>query len=295
MNHCPVLDPRLDALIPLLKADLDATGWPVDRHGLGLRHLAMRISERSGEMLITLIASTDDLPGLESLAQAWMERWPALVGVCLNRQPHPGNVLFGAETQMIAGRGWLLEQFAELELRIAADTFFQVNTSQAERLVPLLSEALGPASGVLLDAYCGIGTFGLPMAAQGWNVLGVEQHPGAISLANDNALHNGLEQWARFEVGAVAERLEDLLGGTPPVRALLVDPPRKGLEPAALEAIRSNPPARMAYLSCDPASLARDLGRLCGPDGAYRIDWIQPIDFFPNTSHVECLTALTRR
>jgi 23S rRNA (uracil1939-C5)-methyltransferase len=295
MNHCPVLDPRLDALIKPLKADLEATGWPVDRHGLGLRHLALRIGQRTGELLITLIASSADLRGLEDLAQAWMERWPSVVGVCLNRQPQPGNVLFGAETRVIAGRGWVLERFADLELRIAADTFFQVNTSQAERLVPLLSEALGSASGLLLDAYCGIGTFGLPMAARGWSVLGLEQHPGAIALANNNAIQNGLEQRTRFEVGAVAERLADLLGATPPVMALLVDPPRKGLEPAVLDAVRREPPARMAYLSCDPATLARDLGQLCGPDGPYRIDWIQPIDFFPNTSHVECLAAMTRR
>jgi 23S rRNA (uracil1939-C5)-methyltransferase len=295
MNHCPVLDPRLDALIPSLKADLEATGWPVDRHGHGLRHVALRIGERSGELLITLIAASGDLPGLESLAQAWMERWPTVVGVCLNRQPQPSNVLFGAETQVIAGRGWVLEHFADLELRIAADTFFQVNTSQAERLVPLLSEALGPANGLLLDAYCGIGTFGLPMAARGWNVLGLEQHPGAIALANSNALHNGLGQRARFEIGAVADCLGDLLGAASPVMALLVDPPRKGLEPAVLDAVQRNPPARMAYLSCDPATLARDLDQLCGPDGPYRIAWIQPIDFFPNTSHVECLTAMTRR
>ncbi|MFO0017732.1 MAG: 23S rRNA (uracil(1939)-C(5))-methyltransferase RlmD [Synechococcaceae cyanobacterium] len=299
MNHCPVLDPRLDALIAPLKADLEATGWPVDRHGQGLRHLALRIGQRSGDMLITLIASSADLPGLEPLAQTWMQRWPTVVGVCLNRQPKGGNVLFGAETLVVAGRGWVLEQFADLKLRIAADTFFQVNTSQAECLVPLLSEALGPPSGWLLDAYCGIGTFALPMAARGWSVLGVELHPGAIALATSNAAENGLAPRARFEVGGVAEHLGDLLG-TPsplmgPLTALLVDPPRKGLEPAAVEALRRHPPERMAYLSCDPATLARDLGLLCGPEGPYRIDWVQPIDFFPNTSHVECLTALMRR
>ena len=295
MNRCPVLDPRLDALIAPLKADLEASGWPVDRHGRGLRHLALRIGQRHGDLLITLIASSADLPGLEPLAQAWMERWPALVGVCLNRQPQPGNVLFGSETRAIVGRGWVVERFADLELRIAADTFFQVNTAQAERLVPLLSEALGPASGLLLEAYCGIGTFSLPLAARGWNVLGLELHPGAIALAQDNARHNGLDHQATFRVGAVAESLGDILGGASAVGALLVDPPRKGLEPAVVAAVRRDPPERMAYLSCDPATLARDLGQLCGPAGPYQIAWIQPIDFFPNTSHVECLAALTRR
>jgi 23S rRNA (uracil1939-C5)-methyltransferase len=295
MNRCPVLDPRLDALIAPLKADLEASGWPVDRHGQGLRHLALRIGQRRGELLITLIASSADLPGLEPLAQAWMDRWPSLVGVCLNRQPQPGNVLFGSDTRVIVGRGWVLERFADLELRIAADTFFQVNTAQAERLVPLLSEALGPASGVLLEAYCGIGTFSLPLAARGWTVLGLELHPGAIALAQDNARHNGLDHQASFRVGAVSDLLGEFLGADSPVGALLVDPPRKGLEPAVVEAVRRDPPMRMAYLSCDPATLARDLGQLSGPEGPYRIDWIQPIDFFPNTSHVECLAALTRR
>ena len=295
MNHCPVLDPRLDALIAPLKADLEATGWPVDRHGRGLRHLALRVGERSGELLICLIASDADQPGLDALAQEWMGRWPTLVGVCLNRQPDPSNVLFGAETRVIAGRGWLVERFADLELRIAADTFFQVNTGQAERVVPLLREALGPASGLLLDAYCGIGTFSLPLAASGWSVLGLELHAAAIALANRNAQANGLEERARFQVGAVADNLNDLLAADPVVMALLVDPPRKGLEPAVIEVVRRRPPPRLAYLSCDPATLARDLGQLCGPEGPYRIDWIQPIDFFPNTSHVECLAALTRR
>ena len=295
MNHCLVLDPRLDALIAPLKADLEASGWPVDRHGRGLRHLALRIGQRSGELLITLIASDAEQPGLDRLARVWMERWPQLVGVCLNRQPEANNVLFGAETLVIAGRGWLVERFADLELRIAADTFFQVNTAQAERIVPLLIEALGSPSGSLLEAYCGIGTFTLPLAASGWTVLGLELHAGAIDLATDNAAHNGLRDRVRFQLGAVADSLSAHLGVDCAVRALLVDPPRKGLEPVVLEAVCRQPPARMAYLSCDPATLSRDLSQLCGPEGPYRIDWIQPIDLFPNTSHVECLAALTRR
>ena len=295
MNHCPVLDPRLDALIAPLKADLEASGWPVDRHGRGLRHLALRLGQRSGELLLTLIASEPHLPGLADLGRDWLRRWPELVGVCLNLQPQPNNLLFGPETRVIAGRGWLLERFADVELHIAADNFFQVNTAQAERVVALLQEALGPADGLLLDAYCGIGTFALPLAARGWSVLGLELQASAIALANRNAAHNGLQQRARFQAGAVGDHLSALLNADPPATAVLVDPPRKGLEPPALEALRRQPPPRLAYLSCDPGTLARDLGQLSGSEGPYRIDWLQPIDFFPNTSHVECLAALTRR
>ena len=135
LNHCPVLDPRLDRLIAPIKRDLESTAWPVDRHsggeGGGLRHLALRVGHHSGEVLITLIASHERLPGLAALAADWMRRWPEVVGVCLNLQRQSGNRLMGEETRVIAGRGEIREHFAGVALRIAADSFFQVHTTQA--------------------------------------------------------------------------------------------------------------------------------------------------------------------
>ncbi len=300
MARCPVLDPRIDALIAPLKADIEASDWPIDRHGNdslavegpGLRHLGLRVGAATGELLITLISSHDDLPGLEALAEAWCERWPELVGVCLNLQPLPTNRLMGDETRVIRGREWLHEIFAGLRFRIAADTFFQVNTGQAERLVPHLIEALGPApaGGSLLDAYCGIGTYSLPLAAAGWQVSGLELHEGSVALARLNASANGLEERTDFEQADVPLVLEERLQG---VQALVLDPPRKGLNPVAIAAILAARPDRIAYVSCDPAALARDLAQLCG-SGVYRLNWVQPVDFFPNTSHVEALAALER-
>ncbi len=300
MARCPVLDPRIDALIAPLKADIEASDWPIDRHGNdpeavegpGLRHLGLRVGAATGELLITLISSHDDLPGLEALADAWCERWPELVGVCLNLQPLPTNRLMGDETRVIRGREWIHESFAGLRFRIAADTFFQVNTRQAERLVPHLIEALGPApeGGCLLDAYCGIGTYSLPLAATGWQVTGLELHPGAVTMARLNASANGLEDRASFEQADVPQVLEERLQGQ---QALVLDPPRKGLNPFATAAILAARPERIAYVSCDPAALARDLAQLCG-SGVYRLNWVQPVDFFPNTSHVEALAALER-
>jgi 23S rRNA (uracil1939-C5)-methyltransferase len=246
----------------------------------------------TGELLITLISSHDALPGLEDLAALWRERWPDLAGVCLNLQPLPTNRLMGEETRAILGRPWITESFAGLRFRIGADTFFQINTRQAERLIPFLREALGPGpgDGSVLEAYCGIGTYSLPLAAAGWQVLGLELHPGAVAMARLNAATNRLESRARFEQADVPRALEERLQG---MEALVLDPPRKGLTPAAVAAIRARPPARIAYISCDPASLARDLAQLCG-GGPYRLAWVQPIDFFPNTSHVEALAALER-
>ncbi|MCS5698718.1 23S rRNA (uracil(1939)-C(5))-methyltransferase RlmD [Cyanobium sp. FGCU-52] len=291
MNQCPVLDPRIDRLIQPIKSDLEASGWPVDRHGHsgGLRHLGLRVGQHSGEVLITLIASQRDLPGLEELAQEWLSRWDEVVGVGLNLQPEPTNQLMGARTDTLVGRGWLNESFAGLDVRIAADTFFQVHTLQAERVVPWLIEAFGTPDGRLVDAYCGIGTYSLPLAAAGWRVQGVEQHPGAVDLARHNAAANGLADRAGFECHDVAQVLAERLSDA---NALFVDPPRKGLDAGSLAAIQAARPQRLAYLSCDPATLARDLGRLCA-EGVYELRWVQALDLFPNTSHVETLAVLS--
>ena len=291
MNQCPVLDPRIDRLIQPIKSDLEASGWPVDRHGHsgGLRHLGLRVGQHSGEVLITLIASQRDLPGLQELAQEWFSRWDEVVGVDLNLQPEATNQLMGARTDTLIGRSWLNESFAGLEYRIAADTFFQVHTQQAERVVPWLIEAFGAAKGRLVDAYCGIGTYSLPLAAAGWRVQGVEQHPGAVDLARHNAAANGLADRAGFECHDVAQVLAERLSDA---TALFVDPPRKGLDAGSLAAILEARPQRLAYLSCDPSTLARDLGRLCAA-GLYDLRWVQALDLFPNTSHVETLAVLS--
>ena len=295
LNHCPVLDPRIDALIAPLKADLEASPWPVDRHGGGgLRHLGLRVGANSGEVLITLVASNARLSGLEQQAAAWMARWPAVVGVGLNLQPEATNRLMGETTRTLAGSATLEEHFVGLRLQIGADTFFQVNTAQAEAVVPLLLEGLGATPGRLIDAYCGIGTYSLPLARRGWQVEGIEQQASAVALAQRNADLNGLEASLRFHCRDVAEVLAARLAEGD-LQALLLDPPRKGLAGGVIAAIRAAPPPRLLYLSCDPATLARDLGLLCSEEGPYRPVWVQPLDFFPNTSHVECLALLERK
>ena len=163
--------------------------------------------------------------------------------------------------------------------------------------MPLLLQGLGgsqdPATNtdsLLLDAFCGIGTFSLPLAAAGWRVHGIEQHPPAVALAQLNAAGNNLSDRATFEIAAVAAALPALLDSA---EALLLDPPRKGLETHVMAAILATPPRRLLYLSCDPATLSRDLGLLCAE--VYTARSVQPIDFFPNTSHIEALAVLERR
>ena len=295
LNRCPVLDPRIDALIKPLKQDLEASGWPADAdlHGEpGLRHLGLRVGVRTGELLITLVSATAELNGVKTLAEEWMNRWPALAGVTLNLQPRRSNTVLGAITHTLAGRDCISERFCDLQLLLGTTTFFQVNTERAEQIVIVLRDwllQLGDCKR-LIDAYCGIGTISLPIAAAGIGVVGLEINPASVQQARQNAALNGITE-ASFEAGDVALLLGDYLRDHD---ALVVDPPRKGLTPDVLDAILNCPPKSLAYLSCDSATLARDIKRLVSDNGPYAIDRIQPVDFFPQTTHLECLVLMKR-
>ena len=295
LNHCPVLDPRLDALIAPIKRDLELTGWSMDsdlQGQPGLRHLGLRIGVRTGEVLITLISATSNLEGIDNLSAEWMRRWPQLKGVTLNLQPKRSNTVFGEQTLCLQGQDAIEERFCNLSLELGTTTFFQVNTPRAERVVEQIRDWLSrsQANQRVIDAYCGIGTIALPLAAAGHRVTGLEISRASVRHAERNASRNRLTT-TRFLDGDVARHLRELL---PMHDALVVDPPRKGLDAAVLAMILNQPPQRLVYLSCDPATLARDLKQLAGDSGPYRIDRVQPMDFFPQTSHLECLVLMSR-
>ena len=296
LNHCPVLDPRLDALVEPIKRDLDATGWPAD-HDLidnqGLRHLGLRLASASGDILITLISSHADLPGLEDVAQSWLQRWPAVQGVCLNLQPKANNLVLGRTTHCLAGVPTIEEQFCGIKLSLSSTTFVQVNTPQAERIVQLLTDwlSLQCAGGRVVDAYCGVGTIALPLAKAGFDVQGLELNPDSMEQARLNDMHNGLSSRCVFHSGDVAELLASQLEDC---QALVLDPPRRGLDRRVVASILDQPPAFLAYLSCDPATQARDLKALLSPAGSYALEILQPVDFFPQTTHLESLALLKR-
>ena len=296
MNQCPVLDPRLDELVRPMKDDLDATGWPADHDLLasgGLRHLGLRLGHHTGEILVTLISSRPKLPGLEELATRWLERWPQIKGVCLNLQPKRNNLVLGPETYVVAGSDSIKERFCGTVLQLSSTTFFQINTPQAERIVTILADWLqehAPQSQVI-DAYCGIGTISLPLAQRGLSVIGLELHQASVDQALISAMQNDLSKSCDFIAGDVVDLLEQKLQTAD---ALVLDPPRKGLDPKVIDIILDQPPGLIAYLSCDVATMARDLKALIQPNGPYELDRLQPVDFFPQTTHLECLGLLRR-
>jgi len=293
LNQCPVQDSRLNPLLAEIKQDIQQLGWSIydeRRHQGRLRHLSLRIGRRTGEMLLTLIATDWNLKDLEVQAQKWLTRYPKLVGIFVNRNPNRTNVIFGSETRCVAGQPYLREEFAGLEFQLLPETFFQVNTEAAEALLNAIAQQLAlQGDEVLVDAYCGIGTFTLPLAQRVRQAIGLEVQPASVEQAQLNAQRNGISN-VIFKTGTV-ETLLPQLGITPDV--VLLDPPRKGCDREVIETLLDTLPGRIVYISCKPATLARDLKLLC-QTGSYQLTHVQPADFFPQTSHVECAAFLVR-
>ncbi|MEL7417442.1 MAG: 23S rRNA (uracil(1939)-C(5))-methyltransferase RlmD [Cyanobacteria bacterium J06555_3] len=294
LNQCPVQDERLHPLLREVKQDIQARGWSIyneTTHQGKLRHLSLRIGQNTGEILLTLVTIDPQLAEIEAQAQLWMERYPELVGVCLNLNRDRTNAILGQTTYTILGKPYLREMFAGVELHIAADTFFQVNTSAAELLLESILQQLAlTGSETVVDAYCGVGTFTLPIAKQVKQAIGIELSTTSIEQANANAALNQISN-VTFYAGKVRDWLPEITANPD---LLLLDPPRKGCDQQVIDAILRLQPTRIAYISCKPATIARDIRLLCD-SGKYRLGVVQPADFFPQTTHVECCALLYRR
>jgi 23S rRNA (uracil1939-C5)-methyltransferase len=263
----PLLDPRLNAALAALRPSLRA--HPQTR----LRALTLRANTR-GEVLALLAGAGD----LAALAQGWRDAFP-LAGVVVRRRER---------TTTLLGSDFLRETIAGRSLRISASSFFQVNTAQAETLVGLALAWLAPEPGMrLLDLYCGVGTFALPLAAAGAQVLGIEEHAGAVADAQASAREQHLP--LELRLGTVEALLPTITG---PLDAVLLDPPRRGCAPEALAALAALAPRHLLYVSCHPGTLARDLRLLVGH--GYRVRRVQPVDMFPQTHHVETAVLIDR-
>ncbi len=314
LNQCPIQDQRLNLLLKEIKQDITRRRWKIydeNKHIGVLRHLSLRIGEKTGEILLTLVVNGSEenleklLPGITVEAKKWLEDYSRLVGVCLNYNCKTTNTIFGQQTVCIAGKSYVREKFNGLEFQLTPNTFFQVNTKAAEKLIEVVFEELVlSGSEIIVDAYCGVGTFTLPLAKYlqdvGHNdsleigkrksmVIGLEVQQVAIERARFNAEINNLTN-VHFYVGKV-ESLLPQLEVKPDV--VLLDPPRKGCDRSVLETLLEILPERIVYISCKPATLARDLKFLCST-GKYYLSKVQPADFFPQTAHVECAAFLVR-
>ena len=260
--------------------------------GKGLiRHIYVRVNA-AGESLCCVVANGKQLPREPELAALIQSAAPRTVGVVLNTNTRPGNVILGDKYRTIWGRDFLMDTLCGLEFKLSVPSFYQVNRAQAEVLYSKVLEFAGlTGRETVLDLYCGTGTITLCLAKEAKRAIGAEIVPPAVADARENAARNGIENVDFFcgDAAAVAARLE-AEGLKPDV--ITVDPPRKGLSPEVIASIAGMGPERVVYVSCDPATLGRDVKLFAG--FGYRADRACAVDMFPATRHVESVVLLTR-
>ena len=258
-----------------------------------VRHIYVRVGEKSGESQLTLIAATRKLPALDELVRRLRAREPSLTGILINHNQRGDNVILGDRTDVLWGEPMLEDRLCGHSFLLSPEAFYQVNHAQAERLYACAVDFAGlTGEETVLDLYCGAGTITLALAERAKTVIGVEIVPEAVENARQNAARNGMAnvEFLCADTGQAARQLAQR-GVRPEV--LVVDPPRKGLDEPARDAILKMLPPRVVYVSCDPATLARDVAELCG--AGYALERAQAFDLFPRTSHVETAALLVYR
>lgn len=297
LNQCPVQDPHFDRFLAQIKLDIQDQGWRIydeKTHQGTLRHLSLRIGRRTGKILLTLVTRSWEIPGIEEQAEQWLNQYSNLSGVMLNLNRDRTNAILGKETRCIAGDEYIEEIFAGLRFQLRAETFFQIYTEQAEAMVEQILRWLQlEGTETLIDAYAGIGTLTLPLAKQVKKVIAIESQPQAVEQAITNAHINHITN-VECLTGKVEEVLPNLNLDAEQIDLVVLDPPRKGCDLTVLEQLRILKPKKLIYVSCNPATLARDLKILCA-DQVFKLERWQPFDFFPQTVHVEALVLLSSK
>ncbi len=264
-----------------------------EKTGKGLvRHVMARVGVKSGDVMAVLITSEYDIPHRKELI-TWLQKYvPGLVSIVQNINKKNTNVVMGNKTRVLFGSETIKDSLGTLSFHISPLSFFQVNSVQAEKLYNKALEYAALTGGeTVVDVYCGTGTISLYLARHAKQVYGIEVVAPAIDNAKRNAEENGFSN-AAFICGDAAVELPKLLAGGVQPDVILVDPPRAGCEEKVLAAIVGVAPERVVYVSCNPASLARDLAYM--HEHGYEAVAVQPVDMFPMTSHVECVVLMSR-
>lgn len=284
--RCLLNDPRADALLARLRA-LTAS-QPELR--AALHQVQVQVGQRTATMLLTVIVRHELSAGLRTLL--WEELQGLVTGLYLHVKSRETPEVFAGETQWLAGAEIIHERVGAWLFRIEPQAFFQVNTVQMERLYTLVQTAAAlQGSERVFDLYSGSGTIALTLAPHCARVYAVEISRPATLLAMQQAAELGITN-CEFRTGKVERLVQRYLAEGVRADAAVLDPPRAGCQPAALQALALMRVPRLVYVSCSPPTLARDLRLL--HDLGYRIVTVQPLDMFPQTYHIECVTTLVR-
>ena len=255
-----------------------------------IRHLVIRIGIKTNEIMVTLVTTDFNIPKENELIEFIVKKNPEIKTVVKNLNNKNTNVILGEKSKVIYGNGYIYDYIGDKKFKISSNSFYQVNPVQTEKLYNKAIE-LAKLSGkeTILDLYCGIGTIGICASSKVKKLYGIETIKQAIDDAKENAKINNIEN-AEFYTGDVEKFLPELIKKvktTPDV--IFIDPPRKGCDITALKTIMQISPKKIVYISCNPATFARDLKIL---KETYTISPITLVDMFPGTSHVECVAVL---
>ncbi len=301
-NIIPAEDCSLQsvAFSPIVKAvcrfaDEHAISVYDEQSGKGLlRHIYLRIAEKTGEIMLCLVINGDALPCSEEFVKEMCESFPSIVGILLSINKKNTNVVLGDRYVTLFGRDYIEDELCGLRFCVSADSFYQVNRDGAEMLYSLAGE-LADLRGdeVLMDLYCGTGTIGLSMAKKAGKLVGIEVVSAAVKCAKENAERNGIDN-AEFFCADAGDR-DTILRAAGGVRpdVVVIDPPRRGSTKELVECLASLDVPRVVYVSCDPNTLARDCAWF--KDAGYKIGEVTPVDMFPRTGHVESVVCLKRQ
>ncbi|WP_312114747.1 23S rRNA (uracil(1939)-C(5))-methyltransferase RlmD [Brevibacillus reuszeri] len=295
LETCQVQHEATTAIVRTAKQVIQELGIPVyeERKRTGvIRTVVARVAFATGETQLTLVTATNEIPRVKELVMELRSRLPELVSIVQNINAQKTSVIFGDTTHELWGRPYIAEKLGELSFDLSARAFFQLNPEQTHKLYEEVKKAAGlTGSELLLDLYCGTGTISLWLAPFAREIRGIELIPEAVEDARKNAERNQAAN-AQFHVG----RAEVLMpkwakqGVKPDV--VVVDPPRTGLDDALIRSLLEVMPKKIVYVSCNPSTLAKDIGKLLAK---YELKHVQPVDMFPHTAHVEAVSLLVKK
>ena len=287
-NSCLIQNSQNDEILQAVRKVVDkfkVSVYDEDKHKGILRHVMGRVGVN--ETMLVLVTATERLPNEKTIVRALRNELPNITSIQQNIQPQHNNVILGRETKILYGKRTIKDKIGKLEFNISARSFFQVNTAQAEKLYKTaLDFASLQGHETVIDAFCGTGTITLFLAKHAKFAYGIEIVPSAIADAKLNARNNNVRN-AQFITGDATAILPKL-GVRPDV--IVIDPPRSGCDEKFLLTIAKLKPSKVVYVSCNPATLARDLNIL--ESNGFKTQKVQPVDMFPFTSHVEAVALI---
>lgn len=295
IEQCAVQHPQTNKATKTVKRILQDLKIPIyhekSKKGL-VRTIVSRVGIQTGELQIVLITTKKELPKKDLIIQEIKKRLPEVQSIIQNINGQKTSLIFGDETMNLEGNDFIQETLGDLQFELSARTFFQLNPEQTVKLYNEVKKAAAlTGTEKVADAYCGVGTIGLWVAEGAAEIRGMDIIPESIEDAKKNAARHGIKH-AKYVTGKAEVLLPKWMkeGWKPDV--IIVDPPRTGLDEQLLKTILKVKPKKLVYVSCNPSTLAKDIHVL---NRSYKVVMMQPVDMFPQTSHVECCVSLERK